>query len=279
MASWCAFFGPWVGFGRLRAGFVVWLSIWPILWSAALSDAAHARPSAFELAQRKFPRVEAAFVSHRADVERAFREAGAAWPPRGLFLRAYKLEGRLELWAKGSQREERVEVRRFEVCAKSGGLGPKAVSGDLQVPEGVYRVDRFNPRSRYHLSLGVDYPNAVDRARADGRPPGGDIFIHGDCVTIGCLPLKDGPIEWLYVAAVLGRGQSASGGANGAHVIDVHIFPCRFGTGACEEELARHDAGLHAFWDTLRPIHAAFEVDKVLPDVAVEARGYRLRRP
>lgn len=250
-------------------------------WTLAMSGSAEARPSAFEVAQRKFPRVEAAFESHRADVERAFREAGAAWPPRGLFLRAYKHEGRLELWAKAGRGDTLVEVKRFAVCAKSGVLGPKAVSGDLQVPEGVYRVDRFNPRSRYHLSLGVDYPNAVDRARADGRPPGGDIFIHGDCVTIGCLPLEDGPIEWLYVAAVLARGHGAGGraGRDREDVIDVHIFPCRFGSGACEEELARHDAGLQAFWDTLRPIHAAFEVDKRLPRVTIDARGYRLRGP
>jgi murein L,D-transpeptidase YafK len=240
-----------------------------------MSGSAAARPSPFEVAQRKFPRVEAAFVSHRADVERVFREAGAAWPPSGLFLRSYKLEGRLELWAKVRGGDTLVEVRRFAVCAKSGVLGPKAVSGDLQVPEGVYRVDRFNPRSRYHLSLGLDYPNAVDLARADGRPPGGDIFIHGDCVTIGCLPLEDGPIEWLYVAAVLARGRAA----DLAHVIDVHIFPCRFGTGACEEELATHSAELQSFWDTLRPIHAAFEVDKRPPRVTIDSRGYRLRGP
>lgn len=241
----------------------------------AMSGSAQGRPSGFEGAQRKFPRVAAAFASHRADVERAFREAGAAWPPERLFLRAYKHEGRLELWAQAGRGDTLVEVRSFAVCASSGVLGPKAVSGDLQVPEGVYRVDRFNPRSRYHLSLGVDYPNAVDLARADGRPPGGDIFIHGDCVTIGCLPIEDGPIEWLYVAAVLGRGA----GAQRPAVIDVHIFPCRFGSGACEEELARHSEELQAFWDTLRPIHAAFEVDRRLPRVTIDSRGYRLRTP
>lgn len=270
MASWRAHFSPRVGFVSLRTVLILWSS-----WSLGLSAPSHARPSGFELAQRKFPRVEAAFDSHGAEVERAFREAGAAWPPRGLFLRAYKSEGLLELWAESRASEDKVLVRGFAVCAKSGGLGPKAVSGDLQVPEGVYRVDRFNPRSRYHLSLGLDYPNAVDLARAAGRPPGGDIFIHGDCVTIGCLPIEDGPIEWLYVAAVLGRGA----GAQRPAVIDVHIFPCRFGSGACEEELASHSEELQAFWDTLRPIHAAFEVDRRLPRVTIDSRGYRLRVP
>ena len=53
--------------------------------------------------------------------------------------------------------------------------------GDGRTPEGVFRVDRRNDRSRFHLSLGLDYPRPQDRARAraQGVDPGGDIFIHG----------------------------------------------------------------------------------------------------
>jgi hypothetical protein len=69
------------------------------------------------------------------------------------------------------------------------------------VPEGVYRLTGFNPRSSYHLSMRVDYPNADDRAaaRGEGRTNlGGDIFIHGKAVSIGCLALGDAAIEELY---------------------------------------------------------------------------------
>ena len=221
--------------------------------------------------QQGFPRVREAFARHLSSVEAAFIKAGASWPPSGLFLRAHKLEDELELWAdKHNGKGERLLIRSFEVCAKSGELGPKAVSGDGQVPEGFYRVDRFNPRSSYHLSLGLDYPNAVDKARANGRPPGGDIFIHGNCVTIGCLPIEDAPMEWLYVAMVLARDAGQG--------VAVHVFPCRFGTDRCEAALAsaKVDADTRTFWDGLRPAFLAFETTREVPKVRATSKGYRM---
>jgi hypothetical protein len=76
------------------------------------------------------------------------------------------------------------------------------------VPEGFYFIDRFNPESSYHLSLGLNYPNPSDRIRSDHGRPGGDIFIHGSNQTIGCLPLGDEAIEELYLPpSMRGRGQ------------------------------------------------------------------------
>lgn len=59
--------------------------------------------------------------------------------------------------------------------------GHKTKEGDGRTPEGGYRIDRRNPNSRFHLSLGISYPDANDLAyaRANGLDPGGDIFIHG----------------------------------------------------------------------------------------------------
>jgi murein L,D-transpeptidase YafK len=74
----------------------------------------------------------------------------------------------------------------------------------LQVPEGRYRVLWLNPMSSYHLSMRLDYPNAFDQAQArrEGRTRlGGDIFIHGRAVSIGCLALGDEAIEELFVLA------------------------------------------------------------------------------
>ena len=60
-------------------------------------------------------------------------------------------------------------------------IGDKFFEGDGRTPEGNYFIDRRNPNSKFHLSLGISYPNAKDRAEAAalGKPPGGDIFIHG----------------------------------------------------------------------------------------------------
>jgi murein L,D-transpeptidase YafK len=221
----------------------------------------------FEKTQRGFERVEEAFDRHLELIEAEFRKAGGAWPPRGLFLRAFKDEGELELWALPSSGEALTLVRTFPICQSSGVLGPKVREGDRQVPEGFYVVNRFNPRSAYHLSLGIDYPNAVDRARAGDAPPGGDIFIHGGCVTIGCLPLEDGPIEALYVAAVLARDR-------GQTTIPVHIFPCRFDRPPCVEAIAR-SPDLAEFWSVLETGYSHFETHRIPPRVKPTRHGYR----
>jgi hypothetical protein len=134
--------------------------------------------------------------------------AGVPARPERLWLLAVKDERRLELWASNST-GGRVLVTSWRVLAASGTAGPKLREGDRQVPEGVYRIDGLNPNSAYHLSLRVDYPNAKDRvwAARDGRTRlGGDIFIHGKDVSIGCLAIGDDAIEELFwLAGTVGR--------------------------------------------------------------------------
>lgn len=134
---------------------------------------------------------------------RVFHEQGVSYPPRAVTLIALKNEGRLELWADDGGGKWTF-VRSYLVRATSGRLGPKLRQGDLQVPEGLYRVSALNPRSRFHLALRLDYPNDFDRARGDeeGRALlGGDIMIHGDRVSTGCLPIGDDAIEEVFALA------------------------------------------------------------------------------
>lgn len=233
--------------------------------------------------QLKYPRVRKAYAARIKAVKADFIKAGAAWPARGVFLRAFKSDDVVELWAAPPRRAEQrgaswVLVRSFPVCARSGDLGPKAARGDGQVPEGFYTIDRFNPWSSYHLSLGLDYPNRVDRKRAEGlgSHPGSDIFVHGDCVTIGCLPLEDAPMEDLYLAAIVARD-------SGQRRIPVHVFPCRLDQPLCQRKLQRKAKGkptYSAFWKALRPGYDAFEKAKVPPRMRPRRDGtYELIRP
>lgn len=85
----------------------------------------------------------------------------------------------------------------------------KQIKGDGRTPEGDYFIDRRNPNSEFYLSIGINYPNDADRAyaRSIGKPPGGDIFIHGrpskyqngvDDWTAGCVAVSNAEIRDIY---------------------------------------------------------------------------------
>lgn len=106
----------------------------------------------------------------------------------------------------------RTVVKSYDIGLGNQPIGHKQFEGDGKTPEGVYFIDRFNPRSRYHLSVGVSYPNENDQHYASflGRDPGGDIFIHGRGPegnafapknrdwTVGCIAVTDKEIEEIY---------------------------------------------------------------------------------
>lgn len=136
---------------------------------------------------------------YRPGLERDLRSLGLAYPPTALTLLGVKDELRLQVWA--ARGRGWALLRDYPVLAASGGPGPKLRQGDRQVPEGVYRLTHLNPASSYHLSVRVDYPNEFDRERAreDGRTDlGGDIYLHGKAVSVGCLAVGDEAIEELF---------------------------------------------------------------------------------
>lgn len=100
-------------------------------------------------------------------------------------------------------------LESYDIALGFAPQGHKQFEGDGRTPEGVYYIDRRNPNSAYHLSVGISYPNPYDReaARAVGKSPGGDIFIHGQAGkakgmppdwTAGCIAVKDKEIEDIY---------------------------------------------------------------------------------
>lgn len=193
-------------------------------------------------------------------------QSAVPFPPKSIFLRAFKQERELELWGAGSNGEMHL-LRTYTVAAASGGPGPKRREGDLQVPEGVYHVDRFNPHSRFHLSLGINYPNRADRMFADPANPGGDIFIHGNQVSIGCLAMTDTKIDEIYSLATAAR-----------QTIPVHIFPCRM-AGQAYRDLKRGHPEFALLWNQLQPIYARFEETHRVPQVSITRKGAYALRP
>jgi murein L,D-transpeptidase YafK len=185
-----------------------------------------------------------------------------------IFIRAFKQEHELEVWATDSLREGYVLLKEYHICRVSGTEGPKRRQGDKQIPEGCYQVERFNPWSNFYLSLGINYPNASDRILADKRHPGGQIFIHGSCVTIGCIPMTDERIKEIYILAVEARN-------SGQDHIPVHIFPCRMeGEGYAKLlELHAEQEKLISFWSNLEEAYLYFEQNGFLPEFTVDKKG------
>jgi murein L,D-transpeptidase YafK len=198
-------------------------------------------------------------------LQAAFAEKGVPYPAKELFVRAFKKERLLELWA-GDGKAPLVLVKSWPVCASSGTLGPKRQQGDLQVPEGVYTLDKLNPVSSYHLSLHVDYPNRADRIAGRARKIadlGGDIMVHGECVTIGCIPIENDPIEELYLAIHDAKLKPP-----------IHIFPARLDDAGLHALVSSTtDTALQAFWRDLAPIQRAFDEQRRVPRVAIGPDG------
>jgi murein L,D-transpeptidase YafK len=224
--------------------------------------------------QKRFRRVRTAIKDKSETLKIRFRAAKAVYPPKKILIRVFKQEAVLQLWAADSSNLMQ-KVFDYPICDASGKLGPKRKEGDYQVPEGAYYIDRFNPNSHFFLSLGINYPNRADRKFSDKRRPGGDIFLHGDCVSIGCVAITDPMVKELYLAAVHARN-------NGQNKIPVHIFPMQMGRNelAKLKSLAGDDVKRWTFWKNLSKVYQAFEATKRIPDVRVTRSGsYLIRGP
>lgn len=106
-------------------------------------------------------------------------------------------------------------LEQYRIDLGFAPVGDKKIEGDGKTPEGTYIIDRRNPNSRFHLSLGISYPNAEDiaEAKALGKSPGGDIFIHGQPNeerakgrdwTAGCIAVTNREMEQIYAMVEIG---------------------------------------------------------------------------
>ncbi|WP_129718106.1 murein L,D-transpeptidase family protein [Pedobacter sp. SYP-B3415] len=211
--------------------------------------------SSFKTRQLQFNRVRLAYDQVWPELRSGLQKTGVDGAFE-MFIRAFKAEGKLELWLRSAGQQKFKLFRTYNFCAHSGNPGPKIKEGDLQTPEGFYYINVFNPESLFHLSLGINYPNATDLKRSAGQSPGGDIYIHGNCVTVGCIPLTDEKIREVYVLAVEAK-------ACGQNEIPVYIFPFRM-NGPNLEEYSNKWPAWKNFWNSLVPAYRYFEERRML---------------
>ncbi len=202
-------------------------------------------------------------------VKTEFAKVGLSWPVKDIYIRSFKYDGQLEIWARNSDTLPFQLFKRYKVCAMAGAMGPKRIEGDFQVPEGFYYITEFNPRSEYHLSLKLNYPNESDLMLSNQVSPGGHIYIHGSCVTVGCIPLRDEQIEEVYLIAAAAK-------SGGQDFIPVHIFPVDFKNKkslAYLYKTTEQDPVLQRFEVGLKEAYDYFEQTHELPFVGINAKG------
>ncbi|MCS6819088.1 MAG: hypothetical protein RMJ53_03685, partial [Chitinophagales bacterium] len=128
-----------------------------------------------------------------------------------------------------------------------------------------YEIKVFNPVSNFWLSLGLNYPN--ERDEIVNKPPrGGDIYIHGKCVSAGCLAMEDEPIKEIYSVAILARSA-------GQRNIPVHIFPFRMKESIMNVYITRKPKYLVSFWKSIQKMYLYFEKNKKIASYSVKPDG------
>jgi murein L,D-transpeptidase YafK len=222
-----------------------------------------------ELQRSSYPKIGDIFSRKEDTLKKQFEEKGLKWPAKFIYIRSFKYDSQLEVWVKQTSQEKYKLFKTYKVCALAGTLGPKRMQGDYQVPEGIYHINEFNPKSLYHLSLGLNYPNASDRILSDSLQPGGDIYIHGSCVTTGCIPVTDKQIEDIYLLAMHAKDE-------GQDFIPVHIFPVHFKNKTSNDYLNRYLKDFPEYTtmaNSLKQVYTYFERTKEIPLILINKKG------
>ncbi len=222
----------------------------------------------FRNEQMKAPKVRLAYQEKWPVLKTRLNDMHIDTHAFSIFIRGFKKEKKLEVWVRSNTDASFRLFSSYDICSSSGTPGPKRREGDGQVPEGFYKLSVFNPYSNYYVSLGLSYPNQSDRILGHKNELGGAIMIHGNCVTIGCIPLTDDKIKEVYVLAAEARNA-------GQKDISIHLFPAVLSPSNLadlESQFAAEPA-LIAFWKNLKSGYDYFEQKRKLPEVKVATNG------
>ena len=222
----------------------------------------------FKSEQKRYPRVREAYAEKEQGIKDLLKSKNIKIENLEVYLRAFKNDKKIQLWGKNKCDQKFKLIKEYKICRSSGTLGPKRKQGDFQVPEGFYHIDRFNPYSNFHLSLGINYPNTSDKILGIKGKLGGDIFIHGSCVTIGCMPITDDQIKELYLFCVEAKN-------NGQNTIPVTISPTVLSKKNYDFLLEKYegDKDKTDLWKELKLAYDFFNKTKEMPAIRFLSNG------
>jgi len=224
--------------------------------------------NSFRDKQMNFTRVREAYAAKEKIVDKMLAAHSISNNNMRIYLRAFKSEKKMELWAKNTSDSVLVLIKEFSICDLSGSDGPKRRSHDLQVPEGFYHISKLNPYSRYYLSMEINYPNASDSIRGVRGRLGNEIYIHGSCLSSGCLPITDDKIKELFVYCIEAYNC-------GQEEIDMTIYPAQLTDAKYAGLKSRYskDKDKISLWADLKKSYDLFEKRKVQPNVKFLRNG------
>ncbi len=191
--------------------------------------------------------------SVREKLKPIFNAKGVSYPPKEMTWVCLKQEQMLLLFAK-DERGRQQQLFCYPIIGFSGGIGPKLKEGDMQVPEGFYRIPSFHPNVIAHMALDVNYPNEEDRKHAiveHRKKLGCDILIHGSRWSSGCLAMGNQPIEEMYVLAY----------DCGLKNIRLIFAPCNLVTQKPNIDFTKQPAWLPGLYKRLSIVLQAFPLD------------------
>lgn len=219
-------------------------------------------PNSFRQGQMAYTRVREAYASKEKTVVKNLSACAISRDSLRIYLRAFKTEKVLEIWGKNSSDSIYKIIREIPICEISGDIGPKRRSRDLQVPEGFYRISELNPYSKYYLSMKINYPNASDSIRGVRGRLGNLIYIHGQCISSGCIAITDDKIKELFVYSI--EAYNA-----GQQKIEITIYPSRLTDKKYANLISEYSRNKDkiSLWADLKKSYDLFEKTKVPPVV------------
>ena len=218
--------------------------------------------NSFREKQMNFTRVREAYSAKEKIVDNMLAGHSISHNNLRIYLRVFKSEKKVELWAKNTSDTVFVLIKEFSICDLSGSDGPKRRSHDLQVPEGFYHISKLNPYSKYYLSMKINYPNASDSIRGVRGRLGNEIYIHGSCLSSGCLAMTDDKIKELFVYCIEAYN-------SGQEEINMTMFPAQLidaNYSALKSKYSK-DKDKISLWADLKKSFDQFNKTRMLPNV------------
>ncbi len=154
-------------------------------------------------------------------LQKEFVAKGLQWPANYVYIRSFKYDAQLEVWVKNQLKKNTSFSKHIRSACRAAQWGQKDCRVITRFPKAFIISMNLIRIAIIISALGLNYPNASDRILSDSLRPGNAIYIHGSCVSVGCIPVTDDEIEEIYIIASYAR-------ANGEDFIPVHVFPIRY---------------------------------------------------